>query len=545
MLKKIRFKSVLFLLGLACCLPVAPPQASAQTADRSLGDIAREIRAKQHSEVQVSAEDAKDIFAAVDEILDFASKDTGFPKRNPVKRQLVGRAQVDAFVAEEISKQSKTVFGRSELVLKKFGLLPADFKLKNYLLEATGRSLAGYYDFRDKTMYLMNWIPPEAQRPVMAHELTHALQDQNHDLAKFEKHESGAANASAEASMSVSGTDDDEHGIARTAVIEGQAMVVMADYILHPRGISLVDSSLGDAYANGYSDVLEGHDLPIQVHLAPRVLKESVLFPYVEGFAFEVELLRRGGKAMAFAGPFARMPMNAYQILHPDAYLKNTPTPKVSIPDLRPILGKEYEPFDSGMVGALDARIMAREFGRENDLFTVAANWDGGGYVAVRRIGVPMEKLTTADIALLYVSRWKNAKAAKRFVDIYKTALARRLTVTGERTQDNTECFDGEVCKTPVWLSKLITNEGVDYLEILPHNTVMIAQGFDEAAVAQLRQLILTPAAGQLNTANMHELSLSLYESPAFRAFQEQVLEDVRQDVLAVISDWSKSRPDR
>ena len=156
----------------------------------------------------------------------------------------------------------------------------------------------------------------------MAHELTHALQDQNHDLARFEKHESGAANASAEASMSVSGTDDDEHGIARTAVIEGQAMVVMADYILHPRGISLVDSSLTRSI--GYSDVLEGHDLPIHVHLAPRVLKESVLFPYHEGFAFEVELLRRGGKAMAFAGPFARMPMNAYQILHPDAYLEKT-----------------------------------------------------------------------------------------------------------------------------------------------------------------------------------------------------------------------------
>ena len=69
----------------------------------------------------------------------------------------------------------------------------------------------------------------------------------------------------------------------------------------------------------------------------------------------------------------------------------------------------------------------------------------------------------------------------------------------------------------------------------------MIAQGFDEAAVSQLRQLILTPAAGQLNTANMHELSRSLYESPAFRAFQEQVLEDMRRSVLAAISEWSKS----
>ena len=72
---------------------------------------------------------------------------------------------------------------------------------------------------------------------------------------------------------------------------------------------------------------------------------------------------------------------------------------------------------------------MAREFGRENDLFTVAANWDGGGYVAVRRIGVPMEKLTTADIALLYVSRWKNAKGRQTFRGYLQDRADRRLTV--------------------------------------------------------------------------------------------------------------------
>ena len=190
------------------------------------------------------------------------------------------------------------------------------------------------------------------------------------------------------------------------------------------------------------------------------------MFPYHQGLAFEVELLRKGGKTKAFAGAFAHLPSNTHQILHPDVYLAKAATPSVRVPDLRAILGKEYEPFDSGMVGEFDTCIMAREFGRENDLFTVAANWDGGGYVAVKRIGVPMEKLTTADIALLYVSRWKNSKAAKRFADIYKTALTRRLTISGEQTKDNTECFDGEVCKTPLWSSKLITNEGVDYLEI-------------------------------------------------------------------------------
>ncbi len=56
-----------------------------------------------------------------------------------------------------------------------------------------GQHLAGYYDLRDKTMYLLNWVPLELQRPVMAHELTHALQDQNYDLSRLRQPESSAS----------------------------------------------------------------------------------------------------------------------------------------------------------------------------------------------------------------------------------------------------------------------------------------------------------------------------------------------------------------
>ena len=330
MFKHFRFKGVsLFLVcGLTYFLAVTPPQVAAQSADeRSLGDIAREMRAKQRTEIRVTAEDAKEFLASVDEILDFASKDTGFPKRSQVKRQLVGRDRIDAYIAQELSKQvEEDRLGRSELVLKKVGLLPADFVLKNYLLKSVGQHLAGYYDLRDKTMYLLNWVPLELQRPVMAHELTHALQDQNYDLARLRQPESSATAKSAGASMSVSGTDEDEHGIAQRAVLEGQAMVVFIDYLLRAQGITLANSP--DAQ-DLISNSLESYDIPMDLHDAPRVLKESTMFPYHEGLAFEVELLRRGGKAKAFAGPFARVPSNTHQILHPDAYLAKTVTPSI------------------------------------------------------------------------------------------------------------------------------------------------------------------------------------------------------------------------
>ena len=47
--------------------------------------------------------------------------------------------------------------------------------------------VAGYYNVKDQTVYLLDWIEPAAQRAILAHELTHALQDQNFLLEKWNK----------------------------------------------------------------------------------------------------------------------------------------------------------------------------------------------------------------------------------------------------------------------------------------------------------------------------------------------------------------------
>src|SRR5207253_11127464 len=76
---------------------------------------------------------------------------------------------------------------RSELVLKKFGLLPRDFNLQRFLLALLREQVAGYYDPKTKTVNLLNWFDAEQQKPVLAHELTHALQDQSFGLEKWMK----------------------------------------------------------------------------------------------------------------------------------------------------------------------------------------------------------------------------------------------------------------------------------------------------------------------------------------------------------------------
>ena len=94
-----------------------------------------------------------------------------------------------------------------------------------------------------------------------------------------------------------------------------------------------------------------------------------------------------------------------------------------------------------------------------------------------------------------------------------------------------------------LWSSKLLTSEGTDYLEILPNNTVMIAQSFDEAIMSQLRELVFNPATAQLSGSNLHELSLSLYESPAFLDFQERSAGELKMNLLETIRQWARSTP--
>ena len=110
----------------------------------------------------------KQLLADADEIFQFVSKDTGLPIQKSVKKVFITRDKVNAELK------------------KKFGLLDKDFNLRPFLLSLLTEQIAGFYDNKTKTMNLLDWVPIDQQKPVMAHELTHALQDQKVGLTKWE-----------------------------------------------------------------------------------------------------------------------------------------------------------------------------------------------------------------------------------------------------------------------------------------------------------------------------------------------------------------------
>lgn len=509
------------LAGYAPAQDAVAAASSAEPEQQSLGEIAKAIKAKKKPEVVINQDDAEKLFREVDSILSFASESSELPKKTTVKYRLLGRDDVDKKLADSYStdESSKRIL-HSELVLKKFGVLPDDFQMQKFLTTRGGSDLAGFYDFRDKTMYLLNWIALDKQRPVMAHELTHALQDQNFDLAKWRNPNRNNIN---DPLADDKGVETD----ARVAATEGQAMLVYLDYEIRPMGMKLADAT--DRFEILKTRILNTYDSPVTFHTGPLIFSELARFPYFDGFAFELEVLKRAGTRAAFAGVFARPPRDTHEIMQPEAYLAETRPAPFSLPNLMPALGSGYKPYDSGSIGELDVRIMAKQFGRENDAYSVAPFWNGGAYLAVRKPSAaekPDSSLVPADLALMYVSRWKTAAAAERFAELYKSAILKRSKLFDAAAAKSTQCDSKTPDCTARWRARFDTDEGPVVMEISRDNTLMITHGLEDSAVNQVK-IALARDADSTRASAEPELSLRFINVPAVQAMREEIVKQL------------------
>lgn len=500
-----------------CALALLSVLAFTQdNSPQSLGDVARKLRKEPSDEVRMTDADAKKLFDSVDQIFAFASDDSGLPKHAAVKRRMVSKTDVEKYATGRMAREEYTKhFQVAELTMKKLGFLPREFKLREFLVKSTGQQIAGYYDDETKTISLLNWVPADRQEPILAHELTHALQDQNYDLAKWMKVASrldGGANKKDDESP------NDDGAIARKAVVEGQAMVVYVDYVLAPLGRNLADTpaliyQMEEPAVKAVQDSQMLHD-------APMILREAGSFAYNEGLIFEGELLQKGGKKMAFAGAFARPPRNSHEILQPEAYINIEKLPPLAVPDLKQLIGEQYDVYDTGGVGQLDVRAYLKQYGDRRNADDVSAAWQGGAYAAYRRRKASTDaELTTADLATVYVSRWKTSQAASQFARFYaSTVPIRYQTATA---QEPAACR-GEKC--PIAIAQYLTEEGPVVVEQWADNSVMVSESFDNATALRIRDAVRDEETGtHAENAPQGEIGLRLFELPAFQRFAEKV----------------------
>jgi hypothetical protein len=492
---------------------------------QSLADMARKLRKDKPADVKMTDVDAKELFGSVDKVFEFASGDTGFPKRSAVKKKIVGQADIEKFTKDRLARADFSQrFARAELTMKKFGLLPRDFNLREFLVKSNGQSIAGLYDEETKTISLLNTVSLEKQGPILAHELTHALQDQNYDLQHWAK----AGAKAAVAAKSKSDDDvNDESTTARHAIVEGQAMVVYIDYLLAPFGRTLKDTP-GVVASMEDSAVSATIDTEL-MHKAPMVLREAGSFPYREGLFFEADILAQRGKQAAFQGVFAQPPRNTHEVFDSKAYLERAKLVPIQIPDLGALLSKDYEVFDSGSFGELDVRALLKQFGDKHGATDFASAWQGGVYIAFKRTQVAAgTESTTADVALLYVSHWKTAQAAEHFARFYATTVSKRYQKAA--VQAVPACA---VTPCPTGAAEVSTEEGPVIVEEWPDNTVIVSESFDSATAAKLSAAIRTaPTVRHADATPLPELTPRLYSLPAFRAFEAQFADEILRAIV-------------
>jgi hypothetical protein len=491
-------------LALALCLvPVA--RAAQQTGSSSQQQTAPPASAPQQApgnspskdkskpESHITSQQAQQLFSLVDQLLKFSSDETGLPIKSEVKRQLTTRTAVESYLTEKFNEDEDAKrMQRSEIVLKKFGLLDRDFDLKPFLLSLLKEQIEAYYDPKSKTVNLLDWVSVDEQKPVLAHELTHALQDQHVDLDKWSDQ--------TPPDVSLNSADDtvhlakDELDTAREAVTEGQATAVMMDNILKPMGHSLLkDPEVVDVI----KEQMQGSgDSPVLAR-APLLLSESLMFPYREGLSFEQDVWMDQGQHAAFVGTLDRPPTSTWEIINPREYEKGHLPVVPLLPDIHPIVDKEYRPYDIGQVGQLDVHILAGIFGGEAAARDLTPAWDGGLYWAGQlRNASPADQASTKSVSLLYLSGWKSTSSAKAFARLYEDELGRKYSgvklISSAETQDSPRS-DEQVYSTnegPV----VITTRG---------KMVFVAESFELPLARQLTTLILNAqGSGEMQQAH-------------------------------------------
>jgi hypothetical protein len=425
----------------------------------------------------LTKEQAKELFRSVDDILSFASTDTKLPIMHSVKRKLITRDEVNKFLIEKFNEdEGAKRLARSEIVLKKFGLLDRDFHLRPFMVTLLTEQVAGFYDNKTKTVNLLDWIEPEEQKPVLAHELTHALQDQKVDLSKWSVVGSEAIAKNAEEDNHHIQTD--EADTARDAVAEGQAMVVFLDYTLRPTGRTLENSP--EMMERLKETVSDTSGSPVLAR-APLLLQKSLMFPYSEGLSFEGTILAKAGKDAAFANVLATPPASTFEIMHPAAFMAHAPVPVLRMPDIHPLIDAEYTPYDVGVMGEFDVQILTELFGGEQIAAALTPEWKGGIYYAAQKKSAVTEeaKESTGSIGLLYESKWRNEDSARTFVRVYAGELPRKYSGVSRQPKD--EADDSEQVYT--------TNEG-DVLLSISGTGVFVSEGFPLDLARKLRDSI-------------------------------------------------------
>ena len=255
------------------------------------------------------------------------------------------RKEALAILDEEYPPERRAA---DEKVLALLGLLPQGSDLRELAGTVFGEEVAGFYDDSKKEMALVEGADTGPTGEItLAHELTHALEDQHFDL--------------------VSGAGLDDQRTARLALVEGTATVAMLDYSArHLTGGVAGRRQLLSQLA--FVELLESDSG------LPPYVQRSLLFPYSAGARFVDAIGTWGPANRALRGSG---PVSTEQVLHPDKYRAGEAPLPVSSTGAP---GPAWERVAHGTIGEFDTGELVRTSDSAVRARRAAEGWGGGRY---------------------------------------------------------------------------------------------------------------------------------------------------------------------
>lgn len=351
-------------------------------------------------EALVQASDSS-LAALARELLPEVARISGLPREQPVSLAVRSRKQLSAYLEDELDEQLPEERARRlASAYRRLGLLPDTLRLRGFLRELYLEQVAGYYDPETDTLFVMEGAADQELRTVLVHEMVHALQDQRVDLDSL-----------AEA---LDGQNDRE--TAFQSAVEGQATYVMTEWRLGEISGQEVDlTTMPELMERIRSSASAGAGVMPVFASAPRIIRETLTFPYLDGMGFVQQLWRERGARPAPFGDL--LPLSSEQVLHPEKLGgEGGDPPTVIEPDALPT-GWEERYGDS--LGELEFRILlAEHLGAGERAARLASGWDGD-LLVLAADGDGRE-------ALFWISVWDTAARADSAAAGLREAMAAR-----------------------------------------------------------------------------------------------------------------------
>ena len=353
--------------------------------------------------------------ALVDSLVPGLERLSGLERIEPLQMAMQSRDEARAYIERQMEKEmSPERINALRTSYAALGLMPDTLDLHALLLELYTEQVIGYYDPETNRLYVIEGVDREMLRPVLVHELVHALQDQHVNLDSL---------IASDADVDAVVLQSNDRQTAAQAAIEGHATLVMLAFLAEQMSGREIDPLAlpNPAMQLGSSMQQQNSQFPV-FQRAPAIIRETMIFPYVSGAGFVHTVWKSRGEP-TFTD---LIPTSTEQVLHPqERYLTTVDEPTTIELDVPAGWAAVY----GNVLGEYETRLWLREH-LGVTASRASQGWDGDAFHLIAT--------EQGDTAFVWWSVWDDEPAAQRFAD-----AAARVPANGGSMQVRRGTVDG------------------------------------------------------------------------------------------------------